>query len=137
MRNREYFKDKFITVVGLARSGLVCANLLYELGAKVSVTDNQLNEATAENAKKLKSKEIEVELGRHSSDFIKGRDLIVVSPGVSNGSQPIVLGQQFNIPIISEIEVAFILCPSISVKIVLLAPILCRFIPSGFARMPV
>ncbi len=112
MRNREYFKDKFITVVGLARSGIALANLLHELGSKVSVTDNRLNEVTSGNAKKLKSAEIAVELGKHSADFIKGRDLVVVSPGVSNESLPIALAGQLHIPVISEIEVAYILSPA-------------------------
>ncbi len=112
MKNIEYFKGKSITVVGLARSGLACANLLYELGARVSVTDSQHSEITAGNAKRLKSSEIAVELGRHSPDFIKGRDLIVISPGVSNESEPVLLAGQLHIPIISEIEVASILCPA-------------------------
>lgn len=112
MRNREYFKDKNITVVGLARSGIALANLLHELGSKVSVTDNRLNEVTSGNAKKLKSAEIAVELGKHSADFIKGRDLVVVSPGVSNESLPIALAGQLHIPVISEIEVAYILSPA-------------------------
>ena len=58
MKNRDYFKNKRVTIVGLARSGLACANLLSGLGAQVSVTDSQDNLATRMNAEKLKAKNI-------------------------------------------------------------------------------
>jgi UDP-N-acetylmuramoylalanine-D-glutamate ligase len=60
MRNVDYFKNKKAVIVGLARSGLASANLLFELGAKVSVTDNKYNEATRLAVSRLKSKEIKV-----------------------------------------------------------------------------
>jgi len=96
--------------VGLARSGLACADLLYNLGAEVSITDNQDNEATRLNASRLKSKSINLELGKHTQEFIKNRDFMVVSPGVPNNALPIVWAEQFKIPIISEIELAWVLC---------------------------
>lgn len=117
MRNRGYFKNEKVTVVGLARSGLACADLLYHLGAQVSVTEYQDNEVTRLNASKLKSKEIKIELGRHSPDFIKDKDLIVISPGVSNASLAVIWAEKFNIPIISEIELAWILCPATVIAI--------------------
>ncbi len=112
MINQDYFKGKKITVVGLARSGLACANLFYGLGAEVSITDNQDNESTRLNLSKLKSPGIKTELGMHSLEFIKGRDLIVLSPGVSNLAQPVVWAESLHIPIISEIEAGSILCPA-------------------------
>jgi UDP-N-acetylmuramoylalanine--D-glutamate ligase len=112
MRNTSYFKNKKVTVVGFARSGLACVNLLFDLGAKVSVTDNQDNDSTRLNASKLKSKNIKIEIGKHSPEFIKDKDLIVVSPGVAETALPIVLAKQFKIPIVAEIELAWILCPA-------------------------
>lgn len=112
MRNTDYFKNKKVTIVGLARSGLACANLLYELGADVSVTDNQENELTRSNALKLKSKDIKLELGKHSPEFVRNSDLAVISPGVSDASLPVIWAKQYNIPIISEIELGWILCPA-------------------------
>ncbi len=111
MINRNYFKDKSVTIVGLAKSGLSCANLLHNLGARVSVTDDLNNVSTRLNAQKLKSPQIKFELGRHSLKFIKGRDIVVVSPGVPDNSPPIAWAKEFGIPVISEIEVAGILCP--------------------------
>jgi len=112
MRNPDYFKHKKITVVGLARSGLACANLLYDVGAKVSVTDNQDSDSIRFNASQLKSKNIKVEIGRHSQEFIRSRDLVIVSPGVPDTALPIVWAREFKIPVISEIELAWILCPA-------------------------
>lgn len=112
MRNKDYFKGKRVLIVGFGRSGLACANLLHDLEAQVYVSDNQDNNLTRANLLELKSKEIKVELGRHSRDFIKERDMVVVSPGVPNEAQPILWAKEENISVISEIELAWILCPA-------------------------
>jgi UDP-N-acetylmuramoylalanine--D-glutamate ligase len=111
MRNSEYFKGKRVAVVGLARSGLACANLLHRLGAKVSVTDSQDNPLLRQNVSKLESRDIKFELGGHSEDFVKDRDMIVLSPGVTDNSLPVVLARELGIPVIAEVEVGWILCP--------------------------
>lgn len=112
MRNTSIFKNKKVVIVGLARSGLSCANLLYSLGADVSITDNKDCESTRFNAAKLKSKNIKIELGEHSLEFIKGNDLMVISPGIENSALPVIWAGQFKIPILSEIEIAWVLCPA-------------------------
>ena len=112
MRNKGNFKDKKILIAGFARSGLACANLLYDLGAEVFVTDNQDTEATRANLNQLKSKNIKVELGAHSPEFVRGKDLVIISPGVPNAALPITWAIDAGIPVISEIELAWILCPA-------------------------
>ncbi|MFH1198881.1 MAG: UDP-N-acetylmuramoyl-L-alanine--D-glutamate ligase [Candidatus Omnitrophota bacterium] len=112
MRNTDYFKNKKVTIVGFARSGLTAANLLYDLGAKVSVTDNKDNETTRLNAAKLKSKEICFELGGHNREVIQNSDFVILSPGVPAHAQPVVWAKEFGVRIISEIELAYILCPA-------------------------
>ncbi|MBU4346135.1 MAG: hypothetical protein KKH29_02270 [Candidatus Omnitrophica bacterium] len=112
MRNTDYFKDKKVTVVGLGRSGVSCAKVLSDLGAQVSVTEAQDNNLVRLQALELKSKNTKIELGRHSQEFIRGRDLIVVSPGVTDEALPMIWAKGFKIPIISEIEVGWILCPA-------------------------
>lgn len=110
MRNIDYFRNKKITIIGLARSGLACANLLFDLGAQVSVTDSKDCEATRRSAAMLRSGAIKLELGRHSKDFIQSRDLIVVSPGVTNDALPLAWAKELMIPVVSEIEVGWLLC---------------------------
>lgn len=111
MRNKDFFKNKKVTIVGLARSGLACANLFYRLGAQVSVTEKQDNDLLRHNAAALASKEIRYELGRHSRDFIRGQDLVIVSPGVPDEASPVAWAKELNIPLISEIEAAWLVCP--------------------------
>lgn len=110
MQNIGYFKGKKISIVGLAKSGFACASLLGDLGAQVSVTDIADNDLTRLNASKLKAKKIRVELGRHTEEFIKNSDLVVISPGVNDQAWPIVWAKNYKIPIVSEIEVACSLC---------------------------
>jgi len=112
MNNKDYFRNKKITVVGLARSGFACARLLSDLGAEVSVTDNHDSDATRAYAFQLKSKNIKIETGLHSCEFIMGQDLVVISPGVPDTALPVTLARQLHIPMISEIEMASILCPA-------------------------
>jgi UDP-N-acetylmuramoylalanine--D-glutamate ligase len=112
MINTDYFRNKKITVVGMARSGVAVANLLYELGAQVSLTDNKDDKARRAYLEGVSSKEIGVELGRHSEEYVKGRDLIVISPGVPPSSLPVIWAKQFKIPVIAEIELAWRLCPA-------------------------
>ncbi|MHB8155685.1 MAG: UDP-N-acetylmuramoyl-L-alanine--D-glutamate ligase [Candidatus Omnitrophota bacterium] len=112
MRNSEYFKNKKVTIVGLARSGVACANLLHRLGAFVSVTDIKDDPQSRQACTKLCFSEIKVELGKHSQDLIKQADLVVISPGVPMNSLCVNWAKEFNKLLISEIEVASILCPA-------------------------
>jgi UDP-N-acetylmuramoylalanine--D-glutamate ligase len=112
MHNSEYFKNKKVTIVGLARSGVACANLLHRSGAMVSVTDIKNDAQTRQAYTKLCSNEIRVELGKHSQDWIKQADLVVISPGVPINSLCVNWAKEFNKLLISEIEAASILCPA-------------------------
>ena len=112
MLNTKYFKAKNVTIVGLARSGLACANLLHSLGARVCITDNKDNTQTRSFMVRLCSKDIQVELGTHSEDFIKQAELVIISPGVADNAQPIIWAKEFSKPVISEVELASMLCPA-------------------------
>jgi len=112
MRNREYFKNKKITIIGLARSGIACANLLHSLGALVSVTEIKDDPQNRQAAIKLSLSGIKVELGKHRQELIKRADLVVISPGVPLDSECGRWTKEFNKLLIGEIEVASILCPA-------------------------
>jgi len=112
MLNTKYFKGKNVTIVGLARSGLACGNLLHSLGARVCITDNKDNTQTRSFMVRLCSKDIQVELGTHSEDFIKQAELVIISPGVADNAQPIIWAKEFSKPVISEVELASMLCPA-------------------------
>ena len=112
MRNTAYFSGKKITVLGLARSGYTCASLLSRLGAEVSVSDSSDNESTRSLAGQLDSGVIKIELGTHSEEYIEGRDLVVISPGIPDSALPVFWAKQRGIKVVSEIEVAWSLCPA-------------------------
>lgn len=116
MRNAEFFNKKKVAIVGLARSGLACANVLHSIGAQVWVTDASDNDALRQNALLLHAG-VHVELGKHSKDFVCDKDLIVVSPGVPESAFPMVWAREHAIPVVSEIEVAWQLCPATVIAI--------------------
>ncbi|MDD2703102.1 MAG: UDP-N-acetylmuramoyl-L-alanine--D-glutamate ligase [Candidatus Omnitrophica bacterium] len=112
MRNTGYFKNKKVTVVGLARSGMCVARLLSGLGAEVWVTESGDNEINRANAAESVSRGLRIELGKHSAEFIQGRDLVVLSPGVPLDAPPVRWARDAQVPVISEIEAGWILCPA-------------------------
>ncbi len=106
------FKDRRVTVVGLARSGMAAATLLNRLGALVSITEKNTSVQLEASGENLRKDGMEVELGGHSRAFIEGRDLVVVSPGVVPEAEPIIWANESRIEVISEIELASSLCPA-------------------------
>lgn len=111
------YKNKKIAIIGLARSGFASACLLNDLGASVFVTDSVKNDNIIKHANLLKERGIAVEVGGHTKNFIRGKDLIVVSPGVSNDSQVLIWAEEFSIPVIGEIELAWSVCPATIIAI--------------------
>ncbi|MBI2093151.1 MAG: UDP-N-acetylmuramoyl-L-alanine--D-glutamate ligase [Candidatus Omnitrophica bacterium] len=101
-----------VTVVGLGRSGLAAARLLWHLGCKVTITESQDNESLRAETQALRALGIEVELGGHSQGCIKQAEWVVVSPGVAESSPPIIWALESGVPILSEIDLAFRVCPS-------------------------
>jgi len=100
-------RNKRVVVVGLGTSGLDASMLLSNAGAIVSATDSSDNVLIRANAERLKEKYIPFEIGSHSESFMKGADIIVLSPGVSKESIPVKYAMRNFIPIISELELGF------------------------------
>ncbi len=102
------FKNKKVLVLGLSKSGISAAKLLASRGAKVFLTESR--EQKFEDIQKianLKSYGIEVEIGGHSDKFLDGVDIAVASPGIPPHSDIFKRLDARNVPIISEIEVAY------------------------------
>ncbi|MDP2941352.1 MAG: Mur ligase family protein, partial [Candidatus Omnitrophota bacterium] len=107
-----HFQGKKVTVVGMGRSGIASANLLFDLGAVVSLTEISDNASTRRAAAKLKSSAIKVELGRHTPEMINQAGLVVVSPGVADSALPLIRAVERDIPILNEIELGWLVCPA-------------------------
>ncbi|MFA5085788.1 MAG: Mur ligase family protein, partial [Candidatus Omnitrophota bacterium] len=103
-------KNKKVTVIGLGNSGLNAALLLKDIGAIAGVTEKGDNTEVRKNAAILSGKGIAYELGRHTKDFIKDSDLVIVSPGVEDSSPAVRWADELNLPIISEMELGYRFC---------------------------
>jgi UDP-N-acetylmuramoylalanine--D-glutamate ligase len=99
-------RDKRITVVGLARSGVGAANLLSEFGAAVTVTDIKTEKELSPQVKRL-APTVRLALGGHPADIFMSADLIVISPGVPLEIGPIAEARKRGVPVIGELELAF------------------------------
>ncbi len=100
---------KKILVLGLSKSGIAAAKLAKKRGADVYLTEGK--EVSADNAYKvdeLKALGISVEFGGHSDGFISGAQLAVTSPGIPPHSEIMQKLKSLNIPIISELELAYL-----------------------------
>ena len=98
-------KDKRVTVVGLARSGVGAANLLAAMGARVTVTDLKTEELLQDEVRRL-SPSVQRSLGGHPGELFSSADMLVVSPGVPKIRQ-ISVARAKGVPIIGELELAW------------------------------
>ncbi len=102
-------KNKKVTVLGAARSGLAAAKLLRNVGALPFVSDISTRDQKAEQAEQLQEWSIPFEFGRHSQRVFDA-DFMVLSPGIAVKSDIVRRFLQQRIPVYSEIEVASWFC---------------------------
>ena len=105
-------KDKDVTVVGLARSGVGSANLLAELGANVTITDIKAESELKDSIPRL-SPSVKLVLGSHPEDIFLSSDILIVSPGVPLSIPPISKAREKGIPVVGELELAYQIIKSI------------------------
>jgi UDP-N-acetylmuramoylalanine--D-glutamate ligase len=103
---RMELKDKKVTVIGLARSGVGAANVLAEMGALVTVTDQKPETALAAQIGKLVPS-VKLALGGHPDDVFMSADMLVISPGVPPGTGRIADAKAKGVPVIGELELAY------------------------------
>jgi len=99
-------KDKNVTVVGIARSGIGAANLLSELGANVTVTDIKTKEELKDSIPGL-DPSVRLVLGGHPENIFVSADMLVVSPGVPLDIPPIINAKSRGVTVIGEFELAY------------------------------
>ena len=105
-------RGKKVLVLGLSKSGIAAAKFAKKHGADVYLTE--YNDITtkeqSDNAKMLEDMGVHVEYGGHSDEFIQKSDIAVTSPGISPHSQIIKRVRAEQIPVISELELAYREC---------------------------
>lgn len=106
------FKDKKVLVSGIAKSGISAAGLLKKLGADVTVQDAKTEDKLGDVADDLKSQGFKLYLGANPDDIIEDMDILVMSPGVPTDLPFVNRAREKNIPVIGEIELAYMFCKS-------------------------
>lgn len=103
-------KNKRVTIIGAARSGVAAARLLKRKGYDVFLSDAG-DESKIEKSfiDELISGKIDHEFGQHS-DKVYQSELLVVSPGVPQNSAVIKTALAKGIDVVSEIEAASWFC---------------------------
>jgi UDP-N-acetylmuramoylalanine--D-glutamate ligase len=99
-------KNKRVLVVGLERTGLATALFCRARGARVTASELRPESAMRETALSLRQAGVTVELGGHRRETFLDQDLIVPSPGVPLGIEPLAAARSRGIPVWSEIELA-------------------------------
>lgn len=108
------FKDKKITVMGLGLQGggVGTARWLARQGARVLVTDLKTEKELAKSLKELEGLDIKYVLSKHREEDFKNVDLIIKNPGVPRDSKFLKIARENNIPITTDINIFFELCPA-------------------------
>ena len=105
------WEGRRVAVVGLGRSGLAAAELLCRAGARVRATDSlDTDELRTARTSLHRLGVDDIELGGHSARVVEDAELLVVSPGVPESSEPIRWAAEHRLPVLSEIELAFHFC---------------------------
>ena len=104
------YSGKNVSVVGLARSGMACAERLAAEGAKVSVYDMCSFNDKADEIIGLMNKGVTVYCLSNDIDMAN-TDLIVTSPGIPPAAPFFAEADRLGIEVISEIELAYRLSP--------------------------
>ncbi|MDD5614032.1 MAG: UDP-N-acetylmuramoyl-L-alanine--D-glutamate ligase [Candidatus Omnitrophica bacterium] len=105
-------EDIFFCIVGLGESGYYAARLLAKKKFRVKATDSSDNSELRRKRSKLNKAGVEVELGYHSEKFYQGASLFVISPSVDNENPVLRYAVNNSIPVISEIELAWMYSPA-------------------------
>lgn len=99
-----------IGILGAARSGVAAAMLLKRYNANVFVSESRNMELVLDAAQLFEANGIEFETGGNTNRVFKGRDYVVISPGVPSDAPIVGRIREAGIPIISEIELGFWMC---------------------------
>jgi UDP-N-acetylmuramoylalanine--D-glutamate ligase len=107
MKDIKTYQHKKILVLGLAKSGVSAASLLHKLGAFVTVNDSKPLSENPE-AQGLLEQGIKVVCGSHPIELMdEGFELVVKNPGIPYFNPMIQKALEKQIPIITEVELAY------------------------------
>lgn len=100
-------KGKNITIMGLGRTGIALVKFFNKAGSDIFISEVFHKDKVLSSLEKIKDIKYKIEFGGHTEKIYKGRDLIVVSPGINLNLQVIKDAKEKGILVISEIELAY------------------------------
>jgi UDP-N-acetylmuramoylalanine--D-glutamate ligase len=105
-------KNKKVTIIGAARSGIAAANVVLRLGGIAKISESKKLEEFSSQLNEIGSRErVSIEAGGHTKTFIQDSDYVVLSPGVRLDALPVKWARERHIEVMGEVEFAFRLCP--------------------------
>lgn len=104
-RDRTYWRDRRVVVVGAGLSGVAAARLLQDCGAQVTLTDAR-PDADVPHAEQARRHGIELVLGGHPDELWRGADSAVLSPGIRPDAPVVEAARGAGLELVAEIEVA-------------------------------
>ncbi|MCD7779482.1 MAG: UDP-N-acetylmuramoyl-L-alanine--D-glutamate ligase [Candidatus Gastranaerophilales bacterium] len=103
------WNDKKVLILGLSKSGVSAARYLSKQGADCFITEAKpLQDKDINLAKELEQEGIKLETGSHSEEFINDSYIAITSPGIPPKSEIFKRLNEKNIPIIGEVELAYL-----------------------------
>ena len=102
-------RNKKISVIGAARSGIGVSRLLKQNGAEVFVSDQGNASKLSKSILELQKENIPFEAGSHS-ERVFDCSLMVLSPGVPSDTPVVLEAKKRGIDVVSELEVASWFC---------------------------
>ncbi len=100
------FRGKTVAVLGLARSGLACAEVLTQLGASVRLYDSKPAEQLTEAMAAAEALGITPRVGDTPIDYAE-LDYLITSPGVRKDAPVLQKAVAAGVPVLGEIEAAY------------------------------
>ncbi len=107
MRPGIELEGKRVLIVGLARTGIATALFCAARGAIVTATEGRPETEIPEAVEKLLAAGVTLELGGHREETFAAQNLIIPSPGVPPMLPQLQAAREKQIPIWSEIELAW------------------------------
>lgn len=106
------FANKNVLVIGAGISGFAAAKIAKSLGADVTLSDAKTESDLKYDFQPLRDAGINLKFGKQTEALIEGVDLIIVAPAVPLRIPILQAAIDKNIPVISEVELAYDLAKS-------------------------
>lgn len=103
---QQQWNDQRVLVLGAARSGIAAAAYLRNIGANVTI--NTGSEPSTEERMKIEALGIKGVFGSHPLELLETADVIVKNPGIPYHIPLLQAALERNIPIYTEVELAFL-----------------------------